>query len=251
MIRLTDSTGVAAQTADLVVPARKEVTFSTTSAVAVASTDVSNYSFASVHIVTQGGSSTVTFQGSNDNTNWVSVAMSTIGATGTTQPVTSTTSASVVHVAPLPFRYFRLNVTGIASGTTAGVVEFSAAPGVVSLTANSVPTTPTAHFLTSAATTNATAVKTSGATMYTLTAFNAGAGAAFVKIYNKASAPTVGTDVPVMVLALAATASDSLVLGPIGIRLATGLGLAITGVAADTDTTAVAAAQVHTVISYI
>jgi hypothetical protein len=75
-----------------------------------------------VHVVTQGGSSTVNFQGSNDNTNWVGVSLT--GAASTYASNASTTGAGVIFSGPLNYRYFRLNVTGIASGTTAGVIEF-------------------------------------------------------------------------------------------------------------------------------
>ena len=51
--------------------------------------------------------------------------------------------------------------------------------------------------LTSAATTNATSVKTTGGTIYNIVASNTGVTDVYLKIYNKASAPTVGTDIPV------------------------------------------------------
>ena len=38
--------------------------------------------------------------------------------------------------------------------------------------------------------------------MYVLTASNPTATAAYLKLYNKASAPTVGTDVPVLTITL-------------------------------------------------
>ena len=65
------------------------------------------------------------------------------------------------------------------------------------LTTETTLITPTLSALTSAATTNATSVKTSGGTIYNIVASNTGAAAAYLKIYNKASAPTVGTDIPV------------------------------------------------------
>lgn len=116
--------GDSGQNAQIIVGARKEVTFTTTTAQAVASTDTSNYSYASVHITSQGGSSTVTFQVSNDNTNWVSTTLLSASANG--GGITSSTLAAVVYYGPITGRYFRLNVTGIVSGTTAGVVEFFA-----------------------------------------------------------------------------------------------------------------------------
>lgn len=106
---------------------RKELSFTTTTVQAVGTADVSNYRSVSVHIVTQGASSTITFQGSNDNTNWVSLALVQPSNT-LSSPSTSTSSAGVMFVGNLSFRYFRLNVTGIASGTTAGVIEFFSEP---------------------------------------------------------------------------------------------------------------------------
>lgn len=122
----------------------KETSFTTTTAQAVASTDVTNYRWVSVHVVTQGGSSTVNFQGSNDNTNWVSVLLTDIGQNSQPTFLRSTTNASIIFTGPLSFRYFRLNVTGIVSGTTAGVVEFftqSATPlgmGITNFSGNNV-----------------------------------------------------------------------------------------------------------------
>ncbi len=119
-------TGDTGQSFLLTGPSRKEVTFTTTTVQAVASTDVSNYQAVSVHVVTQGTSSVVNFQGSNDNTNWVAVTL--ITTAGVANPATSTSTAGVIFAGPMPYRYFRLNITGISAGTTAGVVEFRSAP---------------------------------------------------------------------------------------------------------------------------
>lgn len=119
--------GDADQNPMLAAPARKEVTFSTTSVAAVGATDVSNYASVSVHISSQGGSSTVTFQGSNDNTNWVSVGLLSSASVGGTVAAVSSTATGIFN-GSLPYRYFRLNVTGIVSGTTAGTIEFKSTP---------------------------------------------------------------------------------------------------------------------------
>lgn len=127
------TTGDSGQNGLVTAGSRKETSFTTTTAQAVGTTDVSNYRWVSVHVVTQGGSSTVNFQVSNDNTNWVSASLMISSAIGATLPTVSTTSASVVYAGALNARYFRLNVTGIASGTTAGVIEFfSQAPAQIS-----------------------------------------------------------------------------------------------------------------------
>lgn len=124
--------GDAGQNARLVAGSRKEVSFTTTTAQAVGATDASNYVWVSVQIQSQGTSSTVTFQASNDNTNWYSMALSQTSAT-LSAGLTNTTGTGVFHGA-LPSRYFRLNVTGISAGTTSGTIEFfSQAHGLHSL----------------------------------------------------------------------------------------------------------------------
>lgn len=114
--------GDSGQNTQLIAGARKEVAFTTTTVQAVASTDVSNYRWVSLYITSQGTSSTVTFQGSNDNSNWVSVPLSI--EQSTLSFTTSTTAANQIWSGPLRYRYFRLNVTGISAGTTAGTIQF-------------------------------------------------------------------------------------------------------------------------------
>lgn len=120
-------TSDAGQNALLAAGNRKEVTFSTTTAQAVATADCSNYRSVSVHIVTQGGSSSVQPQGSNDGVNWVAVRLTEATVAG---PVASNSisTAGVIFSGGLAYRYFRLNIVGIVSGTTAGTVEFFAFP---------------------------------------------------------------------------------------------------------------------------
>lgn len=101
--------------------------------------------------------------------------------------------------------------------------------------------------LVSAASTNATSVKASAGSLGSIYASNSGAGFAYVKFYNKASAPTVGTDTPVYVLGLPAGGGGSHEI-PAGLAFSTGIAFAITGGAADSDATATAASQV--VLSY-
>lgn len=134
--KLTDGTNIAnvlksdgtaaGQNAVIVGRTYLSVAFTTTTVQAVGSTDAGNYAQVSVQINTQGGSSTVTFQGSNDNTNWVSIRLLLVNETGSSQTVLSSTTVSSYY-GPMTMRYFRLNVTGIVSGSTAGVIIFSSA----------------------------------------------------------------------------------------------------------------------------
>ena len=64
--------------------------------------------------------------------------------------------------------------------------------------------TPTVATLNSAATTNATNVKATAGNIYTINLSNNGAAAAYFKLYNKATAPTVGTDTPLDVITIPA-----------------------------------------------
>jgi hypothetical protein len=97
--------------------------------------------------------------------------------------------------------------------------------------------------LVSAASTNATLIKSSAGTLGYVTASNINASPRYLKLYNKASAPTVGTDVPVHTFLIpgnTAGAGTNIPLPPQGIKFATGIALALTTGATDTDSAAVA-----------
>jgi hypothetical protein len=112
------------------------------------------------------------------------------------------------------------------------------------------PTNPTAYSVESAASTNAAAIKTSNGSLFEITLSNPTATQAFVKIYNKASAPTVGTDTPIMTIPVPAGAFVNVQFGSQGKRLTAGIAIAVTAAAAKTDTgAAVAGVQIHA--SYI
>lgn len=91
----------------------------------------------------------------------------------------------------------------------------------------------------SAASTNATLVQTGRAVVYTLAAVNTTATIYYLKLYNKATAPTCGTDTPVMTIPVpASTAGDGIVVAPtVGILFQLGLGFCLTGAIGDSDTT--------------
>ena len=100
------------------------------------------------------------------------------------------------------------------------------------------------------ASTNAAVVKASAGNLYEISISNPTATAAYVKLYNKATSPTVGTDVPVMTIAIPATAAGvgekAFNFGTVGKRFATGIGIACTAAAAATDTAnAVAGVQIN------
>lgn len=100
------------------------------------------------------------------------------------------------------------------------------------------------RLLSSAATTNATLVKNAAGRMFLIMGRNNAAVIRYLKFYNKNSAPTVGTDVPVLTIALDASAKFEIDLNPYGQFFTTGIAFAITGAVADNDTTAIAAADI-------
>ena len=101
----------------------------------------------------------------------------------------------------------------------------------------------TSRLPSSAATTNATSSKASTAWLFSVSWYNTNAAARFLKIYNKASAPTVGTDTPFLTIALPQTAGNSITFQS-PLYLSTGLAFALTVNASDADTTAVGAGDV-------
>lgn len=69
-------------------------------------------------------------------------------------------------------------------------------------------------------------------------------GDVFLKLYNKATAPTVGTDVPVMTVCIPFSGGLAIPI-TMGANLFTlGLGFALTGGAADADTTVISLGQI-------
>lgn len=99
-----------------------------------------------------------------------------------------------------------------------------------------------ARLVSAAASTNATLVKSTPGDVHKIRGFNANAAARYLKLYNKATAPTVGTDVPFMTIYLPATSSFEVNLD--GLYFSLGIGFGLTTAAADADVGALTAADV-------
>jgi hypothetical protein len=99
------------------------------------------------------------------------------------------------------------------------------------------------------ATTNATLVKGSAGVVLGWYLYNTSAAAKFLKFYNKATAPVVGTDVPLFTVGLP-TGGGTVIEWYNTIAFGAGIAYAITGAVADSDTTPTAADDVHGVILY-
>lgn len=167
------------------------------------------------------------------------------------------------------FNQFRIRCTAHTSGTANYQIGFGAfateplpaasvsgtqpVSGTVTATVTGgtvVGVTPTASIINSAATTNGTVVKASAGTLYSVTASNTGIAVAYVKLHNS-TAVTVGSTAVALTIPVPAGDYVSIPFGMQGMRYGTGICLSITNLAADTDTTAVAASQVKTNIAFI
>lgn len=190
-----------------------------------------------------------------------------VTATAVVAAITVTSAFYKQYIVPLTARYVRIRVstafTGGATGVRA-VAEFTrgylaadmnnSVTATVSGTAavNLASTTaPTVHTLNSAATTNATSVKATAGRVYSLLLSNQNAAARFFKLYNKASAPTVGTDIPVAVIPVPASSTLVLELGTFGVQFGTGIAYAVTGAIGDTDTTVITAGDFKVNMQYV
>jgi hypothetical protein len=155
------------------------------------------------------------------------------------------------------YKYLRIRSTAWTSGTQIWTMRGydGAAEGIpcIPLTGYSntvTPLAPTSSFTASAASTNATVVKGSAGTVYHILATNQSAAAKSVKLYNKATSPTVGTDQPVATIQIPANSQVNAECGALGIRFGIGIAFAITGLPALGDTTAVAVNDVELTIAY-
>lgn len=94
-------------------------------------------------------------------------------------------------------------------------------------------------------------VKNAAGQLYGGFVTNNAVSARFLKLYNLATAPTVGTDTPVMTLELPAGWAGPLNLPDSGLVFNVGIGVGATNLVADADTTAPSANDVVVNLFYI
>ena len=165
----------------------------------------------------------------------VSIAsMPSTPVTGTfwqaTQPVSGTfwQATQPVSAASLPLPS---NAAAETGGNLATINSNLAGPASVS------------RIPSAAGSTNATSAKGSAGRLYKVSAYNTTTTLKYLKVYNKASAPTVGTDTPVHTFPI--PPSGGMVIDwPTGFAYATGIAYALTGGAADNDSTGLSSGDV-------
>ena len=162
---------------------------------------------------------------------------------GTTQGPVGAAVASRIFVQPS-------DATSAQTMKAASVAPLPADIGaVVSLSPN-LPVT-SMYSVLSLATTNAVSIKATAGKIYAASIMNASAATKYVRLYNLAVAPTVGTSTPYKVIAVPATSSKEVECGTLGLTFSAGISIAITNLAPDNDATAVAAGDVRVLIAYI
>lgn len=97
------------------------------------------------------------------------------------------------------------------------------------------------RILSAAASTNATLASDRAATLGKVIGYNASAATLYLKLYNKASSPTVGTDTPVLTIALP---PSSAFVFDLEHNFSVGLGYGLATGSADNSTGALTAGDV-------
>ncbi len=247
-----------------------------TSATSTVPMNCERFSNLMIHCTGTFAGANCTFEGSLNSTNgtdgnWFTVQAirSNANTIETTTGVLAAAPAYAWELSVNALKYFRIRATAWTSGTQTwtmipGTYATEPIPGAQAsatqavsgtVTATVTPPAPaTPYFLNSAATTNGALILTGTSGLHAFYATNEGATVAYVKLYNKATAPTVGTDVPEMIIPVPAAVSGvpgvaNPNIGFSGFRFALGLGISITANAVYTDTTAVAAGQVKVKLS--
>ena len=228
--------------------------------------DISALQAVSMQIVASAGISAgaITFEQSVDAVNWktwvvTEVTSITVNPLAAAITIAASTQRIFLGIKEAPFVRCRIS-TAFVGGTVQGYASLQSVIGPrlsmnVQQNAGSLAVVPlssggTLHTLNAAASTNATSVKASSGSIQSASFSNMAASIKYIKFYDKATAPTVGTDVPIFVLPIPANGQATLTPGFLGMRLNNGIAYAITGAQALLDTTAVAAGDVQVWMTY-
>lgn len=235
------------------------VTGTVTSATTIFTQDTSGYQSFAVQLTATTGSS-VTMEGSNDNTNFLSIPCER-GDLQTTAATAVVAATTTILIGRCFYKYVRARVSTYGSGNVTVAVSFRSmsfaalatmvrtgtqAIGTVSNTAaTSGGATPTSRILTND--TNLQTIKALAGQVYGIMADNNSAVGFYLKIYNKAANPTLASDVPVIRVyvppggAVAPFNGTREISFPTGVSFATGIAIAVVTDIGDAGTTAPAA----------
>jgi len=226
--------------------------------------NVSQFRTMSVQVASLGTSGAIAAEISNDNATWTQIGSQ--GVTNNPVYFTTITTAGSYYCQTWGANYFRLRLsTATTAGTTTlfvqGVKEvypqnLQSVSGTVTANIGSIAASSSTGFnsfftLISAASTNATSIKASSGTIGSLWVQVGIGRTCYVKIFNKSSAPVVGTDTPVLNIPVTNGATDSLNCSFAGLRLSNGIAIAITQGQALLDNTPVSAGDAVINLAYV
>jgi hypothetical protein len=201
-------------------------------------------------------------QGTVDGSNWVTLSGGSqfINMSNGAQVGAITSAAVGIYQIGLG-GFLKVRITGLAAmtGTAAVTIRGVEGNGMVALDAPLPVGTNTlggvnlaasfsgsSYAAVTTASTNAASIKATAGNIYELAVSNLTAAIIYVKLYAKATAPVVGTDIPVLTIPVGIGALFAMEFGMAGKRVSPGIGIAVTANAIATDATAVAAgAQIH------
>ncbi|MBS1165326.1 MAG: hypothetical protein H6R00_1351 [Proteobacteria bacterium] len=144
-------------------------------------------------------------------------------------------TSGTMNVRAIPVAMMQDIAPALSGGTLSSIGAASSGSGALASVA---------RLASAAATVNATVAKASTGRLYKIYGYNAATSVRYLKLYNKSSAPTVGTDVPVVTIPLSPSREFDIDLGLIGQYFSTGIAYGLTTGAADADTGVLTAADV-------
>lgn len=240
----------------------------TTSSTVVGPVVVTDYNIATVTLSGTHAGINLTFEGSDDGgTTWYGVVASrtdALGSASVTSGVVTSNASWAWDVVLGAFTHFRVRSTAWTSGSgaigiTAQSASYDPSPNVAIV--GTVPTTVASGTITTVTTANTTPIPASGSginfaiaatnnlalqkgsagSLMMLNVTNLSTGTVYVKIFNKATAVTMGTDIAIASIPVAAGQFLSMEFGAVGWKFSAGLSIAVTNGASLTDNTSVAA----------
>jgi hypothetical protein len=167
-----------------------------------------------------------------------------------TEPATAAdNAASLPAVVKVVGGWDGTNVQALSTDASGNLqVEFGSAQSVtLSGSMETIPSTSgglTPSKLISAGSTNATVLKASAGHLYGGLAYNLNAAVRYLRFYNTASSPTVGTTATVLLIPIPPGGSTQIPGERHGVVFGTGIAYALTTGVSDTDTGAVAANEI-------
>jgi hypothetical protein len=235
------------------VPDGATVTNSVTSASTIVSLNMAGYAGCSIHVTSIGIGNTITFEGSNDNVNWVGVTG--WPASNITGTPTGTATGTGIWTFSAPYAYIRARVSTYGSGTvTTSIVQkrslqtniptsliggFSQNLGNIALSYSANGTNGGALYaVQSLAATTATQIKGAATRIMGWQLHNSAATVRSVKVFNAlAASVTMGTTAATFEIDIPAGASIQF-MAEAGYYFSAGITYAVTAAKGLTDNTA-------------